>query len=83
MDLPGILIAFGFFLVGLLLIIGAYERWGWLVNPPTNMWPYYSQAFLKKFFGSRFVVGFTYIIGFLLIFSVFFGLFNTLLKIYP
>lgn len=83
MDLPGILIALLFFLCGLTLIIGAYRRWDWLVDPPTDMWPYYSQAFLKKLFGSSFVVGFTYVIGFLLILFVLFGLFNTLLKIYP
>jgi len=53
MDLPGILIAVLFFLVGLILIIGAYRRWEWLVDPPTDMWPYYSQAFLRTGTGGR------------------------------
>jgi hypothetical protein len=83
MDLPRILIAFLFFLCGLILIIGAYRRWDWLVDPPTDMWPYYSQAFLKKLFGSGFVVSFTYVIGFSLILFVCFGLLHTLLKTYP
>ena len=82
MDFPGILIAALFFLIGLTLIIGAYRRWEWLVDPPTHMWPYYSQAFLKKFFGSSFVVGFTYFVGILLVLSVLWGFCNTILKIY-
>jgi hypothetical protein len=73
MDLLGIVIAFLFFLCGLVLIVGAHRRWEWLVNPPTDMWPYYSQAFLKKLFGSRFVVVFTYVIGFLLVLFVIFA----------
>lgn len=83
MDLPGILIAGLFFLIGVTLIIEAYRRWEWLVDPPTHMWPYYSQAFLKKLFGSGFVVGFTYVIGFLLVLFVFYSSFNKVLKVYP
>jgi len=83
MDCLGILIAVFFFIIGLILIIGAHRGWEWLVDPPTDMWPYYSQAFLKKFFGSGFVVGFTYVIGFLIVLLVFLSLVNTILKIYP
>jgi len=71
MDFPGIIIAVFFFIIGLILIIGAHRRWEWLVDPPTDMWLFYSQAFLKKFFGSSFVVGFTYVIGFLIVLLIF------------
>ena len=83
MDLLGIIIAIGFLLCGVALIIGTHERWGWLVDPPTEMWPYYSQAFLKKFFGSRFVIGFTYVIGLSIVLFVVLGWINMLLKIFP
>ena len=80
MDLPGTLIAALFFILGLMLIIGAYRRWKWLVDPPDHMLPGYSQAFLKKLFGSPFVVGFTYVIGFSLVIGVLWALGNELLK---
>jgi drug/metabolite transporter superfamily protein YnfA len=82
MNLLGILIASLFLLCGLALIVGAYKRWDWLVDPPTNMWPFYSPAFLKKLFGTGFVVVFTYVVGFLLVLSVLWGLAVELLKMY-
>ena len=53
--------------VGLALIYGAYRRWSWLIDPPDYLWPVYSQAFLKKLFGRRVVIGWTYLFGILLV----------------
>ena len=38
--------------IGFLLLVGAIQRWSWLVDPPDEAWPYYSQALLKKILGS-------------------------------
>lgn len=51
------------FVAGVLLILGAYRRWKWLVDPPEEMWPYYSQALIKRLFGTRFLVLATYAMG--------------------
>jgi len=62
-----VLVLNGFvFALGVVTIIGAYRRWRWLVDPPIALWPYYSQAFLKRIFGTKFVIIFTYLIGLLL-----------------
>jgi hypothetical protein len=50
-------------LAGLVLIIGAFRRWKWLVDPPLSWSPYYSQARAKEMFGSTFVLYFTYFLG--------------------
>ena len=51
----------------LALLYGAKQRWKFLVDPPEWLWLCYSQAFLKKTFGARFVVVFTYALGALLL----------------
>jgi len=51
------------FAVGIFLICGAFFRWRWLVDPPEEMSPYYSQALLKTMMGTRGVVWFTYFLG--------------------
>lgn len=48
---------------GLLLIVGAYRQWAWLVNPPDHLWPFYSQALIKRVFGIKFLIIFTYLSG--------------------
>lgn len=62
-------ILFGAFFVvaGVILIYGSYRRWSWLVDPPEEMWPFYSQALLKKFIGTEGVVMATYVMGVLFI----------------
>ena len=54
-------------LIGILLIIGAYKRWKWLVDPPTTEWLggwlVYSQAAIKKHFGKTFLLYYTYLLG--------------------
>jgi hypothetical protein len=52
-------------LVGILLIVGAYKRWKWLIDPPTGdwLWLFYSQAGIKKLLGKTFLLYYTYILG--------------------
>jgi len=58
----GFTVAFG--ILAATLAWGAYRRWGWLVDPNVAAWPFYSQSFIKKFFGRRAVLHFTYFCGF-------------------
>lgn len=64
--------------LGVLLIVGARRRWRWLVDPPSNMWPYYSQAFLKHVFGPWAPVCFAYFVAALIIAASLWGTFNVL-----
>jgi hypothetical protein len=64
--------------LGLLLISGAYRRWRWLVDPPTELWPFYSQSLIKKLFGKHAVVYFTYLVGFGIIVISIMGISQTL-----
>ncbi len=50
------------FATGVLLIVGAYQRWKWLVDPPDN-WFWYSQTIVKRVFGTGFLRFFTYLVG--------------------
>jgi hypothetical protein len=38
-------------LLGGLLLFGVKQKWRWLVDPPEDGSPFYSQAFLKENFG--------------------------------
>jgi len=62
-----ILLLFGFLAFGIFLVFGAYKKITWLVDPSESYSPWYSQAFLKKYFGRKFVRYYTYILGILLI----------------
>ena len=57
----GLLLCFVF--LGAALILGTSRKWTWLVDPPEYLWPFYSQAFIKRFFGRRAVETFTYWVG--------------------
>ena len=59
-----LLLDIGFGAAGAILIVGAFRRWKWLVDPPLGLSPYYSQAKLKEMFGRTAVVYFTYFLGF-------------------
>jgi hypothetical protein len=65
------LLGISFFLLVIILgaglVIGAAQRWSWLVDPPEEYWFVYSQSFIKKFFGKRVLLFFTYAMGFLTI----------------
>jgi hypothetical protein len=56
-------------LVGTVLIYGAHRRWRWLVDPPVEWWPFYSQALIKKLLGANGSLYFTYLLGFLFLVS--------------
>ena len=55
----------GFSTIGAILVVGAFRRWKWLVDPPLSLAPYYSQAVLRKIFGQTALVYFTYFLGLL------------------
>ncbi len=55
----------GFFAFsGVILIVGAFRRWKWLVDPPLGWAPFYSQAAIKEKMGTTFLLYFTYFLGF-------------------
>ncbi len=54
-------------LIGSILLVGAYKRWQWLINPPAKWAWFYSQSFLKKIIGRKGLLIYTYFIGFLLL----------------
>jgi hypothetical protein len=56
-----------FILAGFVLVLGSQRRWSWLVDPPEELWPFYSQALLKKLIGTDGVVWFTYVVGLMII----------------
>ena len=53
------------FTMGIFFIVGAYRRWGWLVDPQVKLrwWLVDSSVLLKRLFGAKFVVIFTYLLG--------------------
>jgi len=52
-------------IIGVTLLVGSFNRWGWLVNPSTKRWWYYPPATLNRLFGSWFLVVTTYCVGLL------------------
>lgn len=54
-------------ILGVGLVVGAIQKWSWLVDPPEKYWFMYSQSFIKKFFGTRVLLFFTYAMGLLTI----------------
>jgi len=77
-QLLGILFAAFFFVAGVMLCIGAYRKWNWLVDPPDDMWLSYAQAFIKRIFGKKFTIFFTYFLGIVFMFVAISGLINSL-----
>jgi hypothetical protein len=49
--------------LGGMLPYGAHRRWRWLVDPNVAGWPYDSQSFIKRFFGKKAVLYYTYFTG--------------------
>ena len=67
----------GFFaLCGVILIVGAWRRWKWLVDPPLSWSPYYSQARLKEMMGATAVLYFTYFLGLLFLAAGSYGVYR-------
>ena len=73
-DLFGLALFLVVVVLGLVLIIGAVKRWPWIVNPPDEAWFWYSQAFIKKIFGPRVLLYFTYALGLATIAAGLYGL---------
>lgn len=62
-DLGQALFGMVFVMASVLSIMGVRRRWGWLVDPPDELWPVYSQSMIKKLFGSEALVGYTMFMG--------------------
>jgi hypothetical protein len=41
-----------FIVAGAVLVFGTRRRWGWLVDPPEDLWFVYSGSSIKKFCGT-------------------------------
>jgi hypothetical protein len=65
---------------GITLIVGTYRRWPWLIDPPLELWPLYSQSAIKKLFGVRAVIGFTYACGFFILLVGIFAFVRTVVR---
>lgn len=48
---------------GAFLLLGATRRWEWLVDPPKELWFFYSQSLIKAIFGSEGCRYFTIFLG--------------------
>jgi hypothetical protein len=80
MKVFAILFAVFFIVLGGIIVYGTYKRWPGLVDPPENWSLFYSQAFLKKWLGQKFLIMYTYFLGILFIGFACFGLWNGLAK---
>jgi hypothetical protein len=50
-------------LLGVLILCGALFKWKWLIDPDEKYANIYSQAKLKKIFGIKILLIYTYIMG--------------------
>jgi hypothetical protein len=67
-----------FIVAGLMTLYGAYRRWPMLIDPPEDLWFSYSQAGIKKLFGKRITLVFTYFLGAMFVSIGGLGLFRVL-----
>jgi hypothetical protein len=75
---------FGLFgTAGAILVVGAFLRWPWLVDPPRDLRLIYSQAFVRHFFGRSAVIAFTYCLGLLFIAASIVGSYSVLSTVSP
>lgn len=66
---------FAFFLaMGFVLIYGTQHRWAMVTDPPDGMWICYSQSLIKKVFGQRFLIVYSYSMGTVFVAAGLFGL---------
>jgi len=63
----GIVFFIIFLASGAIMICGVLLEWKWLVDPPEDSWCCYSQAFIMKLFGRKFLKIFTTIMGIIFI----------------
>jgi hypothetical protein len=52
-----------FVIAGVLSIMGVRRRWGWLVDPPDELWLVHSQSMIKKRFGKEALASYTMFTG--------------------
>ncbi|MBC8285055.1 MAG: hypothetical protein H8E32_14675 [Nitrospinae bacterium] len=67
---------FGGVLIGFLLIFGTVKKWEIIVDPPEDLWLFYSNSALKKFCGKEVLPPFNYFFGAMALFFGIFGLYN-------
>jgi hypothetical protein len=68
-------------LIGIVLFIGTYNRWNWLVSPPKKWW-FYPPSLLNRLFGSWILAISNYFFGFMFFAIAFFILNGGLRYIY-
>lgn len=67
-----IFVSSGFLIaLGIIFILGAVKKWKFIIDPPNYLWPFYTQALVKKIFGRKTLIIQTYFWGIL---SLAFGL---------
>jgi hypothetical protein len=59
----GMIFSLAVFSVGFILIYGAKGGWKFLIDPPESWWFFYSQSFIKKIFGKKFLYYETIVVG--------------------
>lgn len=62
-NVSGIIFSLALFTIGFIMVYGAKKGWEFLVDPPESWYPFYSQSFIKKIFGKKFLFYETIIIG--------------------
>jgi hypothetical protein len=56
-----------FTIIGIILCIGAYLKWKWLVDPKESDSCFYTYPKMKNIFGKKFLLFYTYFVGILFI----------------
>lgn len=49
--------------IGTAFLMGAIKKWKFIIDPPEDLWMFYSQSFVKKFFGKEILILQTYFWG--------------------
>ncbi len=49
--------------LGVVIILGVIKKWNLIVDPPEELWMYYSHSAIKKFFGKEALIPINYILG--------------------
>lgn len=61
--IPGMIFSVAVFTIGVTMVYGAISGWKFLVDPPEEWSPFYSQSFIKKIFGKKFLYYETIVVG--------------------
>ena len=79
-SLIGMIFSVAVFAVGVIMIYGAIDGWKLLIDPPKSWWPFYSQSFIKKIFGKKFLYYETIVVGGMLIIASLYPWFSIIFK---